>query len=1101
MQSRTRQVVAAILAIALALAAPLAKVAPAQAAGAAQVVQELGAGTLAGVGVPRALAHPRLDYRLAQVAARYREAGPVAALALAEQQRLAVTGEAVQVEVRTAPGAGPSVAAAIATLGGQVQLQKEGRVQALVPVAGLATLADTPGVAAVVPPLTFIPLDTLSQGVSRTGARQWHAQGYTGRGVKVAVVDLGFAGYEKLLGTELPATVVVRPFRSDGDITAGGEVHGTAVAEVVHDMAPEAQLYLVNFGTSLELSEAVDWLIAEGVHIINASVGAQVAGPGDGTGELAGIVRRAREAGILWVNAAGNEAQRHWSGVFTDPDGDGWHNFRGPDEGNDISLQAGQVVIVRLRWNDWADKREDYDLYLVDRSGKPVAVSANVQDGSLDPVEEVVYQVPATGTYAIAIHQVRATRPADFDLFVQVQASGCAVEQTLAGQAEAPRVLGTLRALRDKVLASTPAGQRWAELYYRHSPELKSILARQPALAYDLARFLYQALPAFRSLLPGQDGGTPVVLTEGLLASARSLRDRLASHGSAALREALLAVWQDLGLDSAVGKTATQVWEEATSRSGVGPAMAQAGSGKLLQYSVAARSLVAPADAPEALAVGATHWRTDRLAEYSSQGPTLDGRVKPDLSAPTGVDTVSYDGEFNGTSASAPHVAGAAALIKQRYPDWGPAEIQAYLEDLALDLGTPGRDTLYGAGRLNLSAATLTGKVMGPQNEPLAGVQLTLSNGRRTRTATTGADGTFTWADLGPGNYTLTASHSDYKPASRSDIRLTPGQAARVDLKLVPVHGSVAGAVTAAGQVPLAGAQVRVEGSAGTLTATTDGRGSFSLAKVPEGTYTVRVLLEGFQPAEASNVRVKSGQVSRVTVALKPLQGLIAGTVTDNRNRPLAGATVTILGPDGTPVASATTGDDGSFILLGVPAGTYTLRASLADYRHADRPNVRVGNGQVLKMAFKLVPLYNAITGRITDPRGRPVADARVVVTDSAGNTVASALTAADGTYTAGRLPDGTYTVTVSKEDFKPLVFRNVRLKDGQVARLDGKLTPSVGSLVGQVTDSRRQPVAGARYSQPAGVPDGQTNGGDRSGRRRNEGQPDPGPSTIRAPG
>ena len=71
---------------------------------------------------------------------------------------------------------------------------------------------------------------------------------------------------------------------------------------------------------------------------------------GDGSGgpdTPDGIVADARSHGILWVNAAGNHAQRHWSGTFADSDGDGFHNFSGPDQGNTGRLKEG----VREAWN------------------------------------------------------------------------------------------------------------------------------------------------------------------------------------------------------------------------------------------------------------------------------------------------------------------------------------------------------------------------------------------------------------------------------------------------------------------------------------------------------------------------------------------------------------------------------------------------------------------------------------------------------------------------------------------------------------------------------------------------------------------------------
>ncbi|MDE2810015.1 MAG: S8 family serine peptidase [Gemmatimonadota bacterium] len=93
-----------------------------------------------------------------------------------------------------------------------------------------------------------------------------------------------------------------------------------------------------------------------------------------------------------------------------------------------------------------------------------------------------------------------------------------------------------------------------------------------------------------------------------------------------------------------------------------------------------------------------------RIADYSSRGPTLDNRYKPELVAPTGVSTVSYgdrDG-FHGTSAAAPHVAGAAALIKSANPSYSRTQLWDALIEATVDIGTRGRDNDSGYGKLVL---------------------------------------------------------------------------------------------------------------------------------------------------------------------------------------------------------------------------------------------------------------------------------------------------------------------------------------------------------------------------------------------------------------
>jgi subtilisin family serine protease len=124
-----------------------------------------------------------------------------------------------------------------------------------------------------------------------------------------------------------------------------------------------------------------------------------------------------------------------------------------------------------------------------------------------------------------------------------------------------------------------------------------------------------------------------------------------------------------------------------------------------LHFQTAASSLWVPADSPGSLTVGATYWQNNTLEGFSSRGPTRDGRVKPDLVAPDGV-SVSTEtwrsSGFYGTSASAPHVASAAALVLEAWPTYVSMQTQSWLEDRAVDLGSAGKDNAYGAGRLNL---------------------------------------------------------------------------------------------------------------------------------------------------------------------------------------------------------------------------------------------------------------------------------------------------------------------------------------------------------------------------------------------------------------
>lgn len=117
-----------------------------------------------------------------------------------------------------------------------------------------------------------------------------------------------------------------------------------------------------------------------------------------------------------------------------------------------------------------------------------------------------------------------------------------------------------------------------------------------------------------------------------------------------------------------------------------------------LQYRRRARSVVAPATAEPVVAVGAYDRQRDRVAPYSSAGPVADGRPGVDVVAPGNHTVVGRDGRFVGSSASAAHVAGVAALVLSVEPALSPPTVEAVLRTTARDVGRPGVDTRSGTG-------------------------------------------------------------------------------------------------------------------------------------------------------------------------------------------------------------------------------------------------------------------------------------------------------------------------------------------------------------------------------------------------------------------
>ena len=175
--------------------------------------------------------------------------------------------------------------------------------------------------------------------------------------------------------------------------------HGTEVSESVMDIAPDASLYISNPQSRADLRDAVDWMISEGVSVINHSALWKFDGPGDGTSPLSisplNTIDTAVAAGFVWVNAAGNQARGTW--FKRDPDyspvnGEPYRFLRF-SESTTINAQSFIGGRLELRWEDeWGKAETDLDLLVYEQGTDEIELqSIDIQSGEAgqDPYEWV----------------------------------------------------------------------------------------------------------------------------------------------------------------------------------------------------------------------------------------------------------------------------------------------------------------------------------------------------------------------------------------------------------------------------------------------------------------------------------------------------------------------------------------------------------------------------------------------------------------------------------------------------------------------------------------------------------------------------------------
>jgi subtilisin family serine protease len=260
-----------------------------------------------------------------------------------------------------------------------------------------------------VPPASALsPARLQEKHLAVLGVPAWHSAGFRGQGVKVAILDTGFRGYRALLGKALPEKVTARSFRTDGDLEARDSQHGVLCAEVVHAVAPDAELLLANWDCerSEQFLDAVRWAHAQGAEIISCSVIMPTWSDGEGGGSIHQELTQLLGHDVLCFASAGNTAQRHWCGQFHDA-GDGWHEWTSERKDNILSPWGSEPVSVELCW----PRGTDYELVVWDATtGKEVGRSAPRRDVERTWAAVGVRPEPKH-TYRVRVHRAgeRAT--------------------------------------------------------------------------------------------------------------------------------------------------------------------------------------------------------------------------------------------------------------------------------------------------------------------------------------------------------------------------------------------------------------------------------------------------------------------------------------------------------------------------------------------------------------------------------------------------------------------------------------------------------------------------------------------------------------------
>ena len=384
--------------------------------------------------------HPKLGRHLSSKADVYQGSYWSSSVELTETLTTAQIQDLVSVRIRYSENLEEIVDFLLDT-GANVLFSGEGVIYADIPVHILASISSIEGIDKVIYGHKTIYPAVVSEGSTLHNASAWNALSYRGNGIKIGIIDGGFEDFSSLMGIDLPGSVIARCVTSSTSYTNNlsdcetDSKHGTAVAEAIFDIAPEADFYIANAIYGPDIREATDWMVENGVDVINMSMGQSIAmSKGDGSSpyyaSALNAIDDAVEAGIIWINSAGNGAKSTWYGTdYKDTDSDGWveidhENYLSTQvEENCMSLSNDDSIQVGMRWDDdWSGPVKDLDVYLY-LGNNEVAGSDYQQSGNSnqDPTEEFVFTSNSAGTYCLRIFDNTPNNKPDW---IQLQVHG-----------------------------------------------------------------------------------------------------------------------------------------------------------------------------------------------------------------------------------------------------------------------------------------------------------------------------------------------------------------------------------------------------------------------------------------------------------------------------------------------------------------------------------------------------------------------------------------------------------------------------------------------------------------------------------------------------
>lgn len=281
----------------------------------------------------------------------------------------------IELRIRVDPDALEEMSEQVESFGGSIKASYGRTIEATFPAGKVTDLAEIDAIRNISEEIDKQEFKrTVSEGLEITNTDDIQNEGLTGSTSKVAIIDFYFDPSNPKFGDN----VVGQIGSSDGFVSQDGQ-HGTGCAEVVYDMAPDADLVLGSIaGSNDTLVSILNDIESQhpDTDVVSISLGSPPIDRMDGLDDESLEIASFTDGGRLAAISAGNEADGDtWHGPYQDSAGNSLMEFDGSGtEYLKVNSPAASSYII-ANWDDWGDMNNlDYTLRIYEDQSKSTLI-------------------------------------------------------------------------------------------------------------------------------------------------------------------------------------------------------------------------------------------------------------------------------------------------------------------------------------------------------------------------------------------------------------------------------------------------------------------------------------------------------------------------------------------------------------------------------------------------------------------------------------------------------------------------------------------------------------------------------------------------------